>query len=174
MLGQAGEYQERGAGVPGSNVEGPGSSPDSIIGYNSGELAAGLNRMEAGLPHGGRAMVQLCTAELPSQEDLDTFYQNMLAIGCHVTMPTARIIGEAPTTEFILTKGSPAWAMIIPIIIPAMIIGLIVFGIFKLEAIGKVLIPVMLVTFGGVIIIAGILARPAERVAAGYLKAKAG
>ena len=173
MLGQTGGDDERESGVPLSDVERLlGASPDNITGYDTSELAIGLNRMEASLPTGGRARVQLCSSELPSQGELDTFYQKMLAIGCHVTRPTATIIGMAPTTEFILTKGSPAWALIIPLIVPILIIGLVTFGIFKLESITKTVVTLLLVTFGGVILTAAILAKPAERVATSYITSR--
>jgi rubrerythrin len=145
-------------------------SPEEIIGYTLGELGPSLNTMEASLPTGGKAKVQLCTTELPLQADLEEFYQNMLSVGLHTTRPTAYIDGGVAVTEFVLTKGSPQWEVIIPLIIPAMIIGLITFGIFKIETITKALVPILLITFGGLIVFAAVMRKPMEAAATKYLE----
>jgi hypothetical protein len=146
--------------------------PDGIVGYTTDELAASLNAMEDSLPSGGQARVQLCTEEMPRSEDLDTFYKDMVAIGCHVTKPTARRIDGIPTTEFVLTKGSPQWAAILPIIVPVLIIGLITFGIFKIETITKALVPILIITFGGIVMIAALTRKPMEAAATKYLTSR--
>jgi len=150
-----------------------GQIPGGIIGYGSNELAAGLNAMENSLRSGGRAKVQLCTEEMPRQEDLDTFYNDMVAIGCHVTRPTARRADGISTTEFILTKGSPQWAAILALIVPVLIIGLITFGIFRLESITKALVPLLIITFGGIVLVAAVTRKPMEAAATRYLESRA-
>lgn len=152
---------ERGYGL--SQVAG------GIIGYDGNELAAGLNAMEDSLPSGGQARVQLCTEQMPNPEDLDTFYNDMVAIGCHVTRPTARLTDGIPTTEFVLTKGSPQWAALLTIIVPVLIIGLITFGIFRIETITKALVPLLIITFGGIVLIAAVTRKPMEAAATRYL-----
>jgi hypothetical protein len=117
--------------------------------------------MEDSMKMGQEARITLCTEALPSQEALDAAYNDMLAIGCHLKPPTARIVGGIPTTEFVLRKGSPQWTAILPLIVPILIIGLITFGIFRLESITKALMPILLVTIGGLIIIGMIARKPA-------------
>lgn len=135
--------------------------PQEIYGYTQGELAEALIMMEDSMKMGQEARITLCTESLPSQEALDAAYTDMLAIGCHLKPPTARMVGGIPTTEFVLRKGSPQWTAILPLIVPILIIGLITFGIFRLESITKALMPILLVAIGGLVIIGMVYRKPA-------------
>ncbi len=140
-----------------------GLVPVEIIGSTQQELASGLMVMEGSMNVGEKARLTFCTKGLPSDEDLAAMYLEMTAIGCHVSFPTATVIEGIPTTEFVMQKGSPAWPLIIPLIIPILTIGLITFGIFKLESITKAIMPIALLTIGGVIVVAALLRKPAEK-----------
>lgn len=132
-----------------------------ILGYSEEELPAALELMESSLEMGQKARITICTEALATQEELETLYLGMIANGFHTSRPTPFVAGGAPSTEFILEKGSPAWVALIPLIVPILTIGLIVFGITKIETIAKALLPVMLITFGGLIILVVALRKPA-------------
>jgi hypothetical protein len=141
--------------------------PVELIGRTKGELASCLTMMENSINYGQRAKLQLMTDTLPTMEDLETLYAGMLLEGFHTTKPTARLIEGIPATEMVIRKGSPVWTAIIPLLSTAIIGGLIVFGITRLESITKALMPILLVTIGGVIVIAGVASRGPVGVAAG-------
>lgn len=135
-----------------------------VIGHTMGDLAIALEAMEASIDFGKSVRVTLCTELMPADEMLDNLYLGMVTGGCHVSQPTARAVEGIPTTEFVLRKGSPAWAMLIPLLIPLGTVGLVAFGLAKIESISKALMPLMLVTVGGFIILVALLRRPAEKL----------
>ncbi len=134
-----------------------------IVGYSVGELPAALDRMESNIEMGEEARIRLCTQFLPTDDELENVYWGMLATSCHVSRPTTTIISGVPTTEFIIRKGSPAWQIIIPLILPVLTLGLITFGIMKIETIARALVPILLISIGGLIILAAVLAKPATK-----------
>jgi len=134
-----------------------------VVGYSSSEFPGALALMEAAMEMGEKARVTICTEELPTKENLDLIHLGMLAEGCHLSKPTARLVQGIPTTEFVLRKGSPQWQIIIPILVPLFTIGLIAFGITKLETISKALMPIILVSGGLLIILAVTLRKPVEK-----------
>lgn len=135
-----------------------------IVGYSANDFANALELMESSIDFGEKARITLCTEALPTQEELDSIYWGMIAESCHVSYPTARVIEGIPTTEFTIRKGSPQWQVaLIGVLVPLFTIGLIVFGITKIEAISKALVPLMLITIGGLIILAAVLRKPAEK-----------
>ena len=142
---------------------GSGLAPVEIVGFSQSELASGLMVMEDSMDVGEKARITICTEGLPTDEDLATMYLEMMAMGCHLSYPTAQVVEGVPTTEFVLQKGSPVWALIIPLLVPLFTIGLITFGITKIETIAKALVPIILITVGGLIILAAVLARPATK-----------
>jgi len=142
---------------------GSGLGPVEIVGYSQDELASALMMMEGSIAEGQKARITLCTEALPADEDLAAIYLDMVGIGCHVSYPSARLVEGIPTTEFVLQKGSPAWPLIIPLIIPLLTIGLIAFGITKIESITKALVPIILISVGGLIILAAVLSKPATK-----------
>ena len=119
--------------------------------------------MESSIDYGGKARVTLCTEALPDEAQLADAYLGMLSTDHHVSYPTASIINGIPTTEFIIMKGSPFWPLIIPLIIPLFTIGLISFGITKIETITKALVPIILISVGGIIVLAAVLSKPATK-----------
>lgn len=151
---------ERGYGLSAGQM-----SVDAIVGSSLQDLALALNAVEDSLPSGGQAKLELCTESSPTDEDLAVFYLSLVANGFHTSYPETSIVGGIPTTSIILEKGSPQWAMLIPLLIPALTIGLIAFGITKVETLSKAILPLLLVAVGGIIIFAGLMRRPAERVA---------
>jgi fumarate reductase subunit D len=137
--------------------------PVEIIGYTSSELASGLQLMEDSINYGDRAKVTLCSGALPDESQLQDMYLAVLASGHHISHPTARMINGVPTTEFVIRKGSPQWQLIVPLIIPILGIGLITFGILKIESITKAVVTISLVFIGGLIILAAVLQKPAMK-----------
>lgn len=138
-------------------------SPIEIIGYTQAELASGLELMESSIDYGDRARVTLCTEALPDEVQLAEIYLGMISTGHHVSYPTAAVINGIPTTVFVIRKGSPFWPLIIPLIVPVLTIGLIVWGITKVGDITKAIMPIILVSLGGLIILAAVLSKPATK-----------
>jgi len=135
-----------------------------IVGYSIDDLAVALDAMEASLKTGEKARVRICSEQLPSEADLAELYVNASMAGFHLSFPEASIVDGIPTTELVLTKGSPQWQALIPIIPTVLVAGLITFGIIKIEEISKAIMPILLVVIGGAIVIVGLMRRPAERV----------
>ncbi|MBA7639506.1 hypothetical protein ES703_47164 [subsurface metagenome] len=141
-------------------------APQEIIGYSAAELPTALDLVESTMEVGGKARLAICTEALPTEDELDDLYLGMLAGGFHAYRPTARVIDGIPTTELVLQKGSPSFAVIVPLLVPLFIIGLIAFGIVRIEAISKALLPLMIAGAVGVIGLALIVRKPAERIIA--------
>lgn len=136
-----------------------------IIGRSLDDFPKALALMESSIDVGQKVRVQICTEALPAHEDLENLYWGMKASGCHASKPAARLIEGIHTTEFVLQKGSPAWAVIVPLIVPLAIIGLITFGLVRIETIARALLPLMGLTVGGLIILAVALRGPAIKYA---------
>lgn len=145
---------ERGYGLGGA----------TIVGATVDDLKVALDAMEMYLPVGGKAKLEVCTEAMPTEESLAEFYLKATAAGFHLSYPTTRTVEGIPTTEMVLQKGSPVLLALIPLIVPLLIIGLIAFSITRIETITKAILPILLVAVGGVIIIAGLMRRPAERI----------
>ena len=134
-----------------------------IVGYSKEDLATALEVMESSINMGEKVRITICTEGMPTEDELDYMFLGMVETGCHLTRPTAALVEGIPTTEFVLQKGSPQWQIIIPLLVPLFTIGLIAWGIVKIESIAKALIPLMLIGFGGLIILAVVLRKPAEK-----------
>ncbi len=134
-----------------------------IVGYSREDFATALDLMESTIDMGQKARITICTEGMPSQEELDAIYWGIIAEGCHVSRPTAQLAGGIPTTEFVLQKGSPQWQIIVPVLVPLFIIGLIAWGITQLPAISKALMPLLIVGVIGIIGLAIIIRKPAEK-----------
>lgn len=137
--------------------------PREIVGYSRDEFAAALDLMESTMDLGQKAKITLCTEALPTQDELDYMFLGMVETGCHLSRPTARLVEGIPTTEFVLQKGSPQWQLLIPLIPTVLIMGLIAFGITKIETIAKSLGILMVIGFSGLILLAVVLRKPAEK-----------
>ena len=136
-----------------------------IIGYSAAELPSALDLMESTMEVGGKARLAICTESLPTEDELYDLYLGMLASGFHAYRPSARVIDGIPTTQLVLQKGSPSFAIIVPLLVPLFIIGLIAFGLVRIEAISKALLPLMIVGAVGLVAVALIVRKPAERIA---------
>jgi len=142
------------------------SSPKAITGTSLDELNSALISMEDSLNIGDEARLELATYDLPDQGQLDAIWDELLASGLHVSRPTARVIDTIPVTSMVIRKGSPQWAAaLIPLLVPIGTLGLIAFGIIKLEDISKALLPLILVAGGLTVIALGIMRQPAARAA---------
>jgi len=144
---------------------GYGLTAAQLIGYTTDDLRIALDAMEESLPTGGNANLKLYTERMPTDEDLAEAFLNMTAAGFHLSYPTARLVEGVPTTELVLIKGSPQWSLLIPLIPTVFILGLIAFGITRIEAISRALLPIAITAVVGIIAIAGLMRKPAERVA---------
>lgn len=136
-----------------------------IVGYTADDLRIALDIMENTLDVGENVRVRLCSEMLATEDECAQLFLDMEALGEHCSYPTARMIDDIPTLEFELTKGSPALPVaVIPLIALFGILGIITFGVLKVEAITKALLPLTLIIISGVIIIAGLMRKPAERI----------
>ncbi|MDP2729709.1 MAG: hypothetical protein Q8O55_04435 [Dehalococcoidales bacterium] len=142
---------------------GSGLAPVEIVGSSQNELASALELMESGINYGESARVRLCTEGLPEAADLAQVYLDVLASGHHISYPTSTVINGIPTTEFVIRKGSPQWQLIVPLLVPLFTIGLVTFGITKIESITKALVPIILISIGGLIVLAAVLSKPATK-----------
>ena len=136
---------------------------NEIIGYSAAELPAALDLMESTMKVGEKACLAICTEDLPTEDELEDLYLGMLANGFHAYRPTSRVIDGIPTTQLVLQKGSPSFAVIVPLLVPLFIIGLIAFGIVQIEAISKALLPLMIVGAVGLVAVAVIVRKPAQK-----------
>lgn len=146
--------------------------PDILTGTSMSELSTALDLMEDSLNEGEMAKLELATYELPGQDDLDVMWAEMVKASFHVSRPTPRIVDGIPLTSMVLTKGSPQWAALIPLLVPIGIIGLITFGIVKIETISKALLPIILAAGGLVVLALGIMRKPAAAAAERYIERK--
>ncbi len=149
--------------------------PVEMVGHTTTELASSLYVMEESLKEGRKAKVQLMTAQLASQEDINVFYTRMLDAGFHTSRPVAKMAEGIPTVIFTLQKGSPIWTALIALIPTAIIGGLIAFGITRVETLSRALLPLMLVTIGGIVVIVAMITRkPVLKTAQSYLERRSG
>lgn len=131
-----------------------------LFGESTSDLFHSLTQMEDSLEKGGRARLTLLSNENPGREAMDSFYQALLAAGFHLTRPTIAPIEDGLfSISFALTKGSPVWVALIPLIPTILIIGLVAFGITQIGAISKALIPLAFIGFGSVIVLAAVVTR---------------
>lgn len=176
------EGEERGGGFPYTEEErlqrhmtlypgtvlperGYGLTIGEIVCYTLDDLRVALDVMENTLDVGEKVRVRICSEAIPTEQELALLHTELVAMGEHASYPTATVIDGIPTTDFDLMKGSPALPMaVIPLIGLFGILGIITFGVLKIESITKALLPLTLVIVGGVIIIAGLLRQPAARI----------
>lgn len=137
-------------------------------------LPQDLLSMENSLHTGGTCLIQLATGFLPSNEDIDQFYTDMVSNGFHVSLPEVNVVEGVPITSFFAQKGSPLLLALIPMIPTAIIGGLVAYGIYKVNditvSLTNLLVPTLLIIFGGVIVIGALLRKPAESLATAYIE----
>ncbi len=136
-----------------------GAVPVEIVGQTIDELSTGLAMMESAMTDGQKVRIELVTDTVPTGDDLAELHLSLLGNGHHISRPTTRIVDGLPVTSIVVKKGSPALALLIPFIPIAIIGGLITFAIFRIEKIANALMPILVVTFTGVIVLAVILTR---------------
>jgi flagellar biosynthesis protein FliQ len=134
-----------------------------LVGQDPNDLVYSLGVLEDQIKEGESLKVTLCTTELPSDEMLDNMYAVMIAAGHHVTRPVAKIESGIPVTEFNIKKGSPVLALIVPLLVPVLTLGLIAWGVTKINDITKALLPIILVAIGGTVAIVAFLQKPATK-----------
>ncbi len=133
--------------------------PVEITGRTMEDLEFALATIQDAMQDGEKVRIQLLTDTMPAPADLDMFYATALAEGHHISSPTTKVLGDVVATELTIQKGSPALLLLIPLIPTIIVGGLITFGITRLGDITKALMPLILVTIGGIIITAAIVTR---------------
>ncbi len=123
-----------------------------IVGYSISEIGSALDLVESTMKVGNKARVSLCTETLVTKAELNEIYNGMIATGSHVSRPTSRLIQGVPTTQFTLTRGSPLFLAIVPVLVPIFTVGLIAFGIAKIGEIGAAITKILIVS--GIIVVA--------------------
>jgi hypothetical protein len=137
-----------------------------LVGYTIDDLGIALEVMELETPVGGYSQIQLCTESPPGPDALEQVYQSILASGHTISYPTTAMVDNVAVTTFNLRRDVPIetyfWPLIIPLIVPVLTLGLITFGIVKIDTIstslGKLVVPILLIG-GGIVIVALALAR---------------
>lgn len=143
---------------------------DGFVGTTVQELESALNQMEDSLDYGEKAKLQIVSIEPPTKQELEEAYENLILAGFHISHPVVKVENGIPLTEIVLRKGSPVWALLIPLIPTIMVGGLIAFGIVKIEAITKAIMPILLIGGGLLIGALALLTRPSvTRVAEKYV-----
>lgn len=153
--------------------------PDSDVllqGHTSGELAYALNLMDSITKAGDKIEVSIVSRDLPSESELANFVLRAARAGIEVSYPDAGLEEGLPTTTFTVKKpdsGELGATSVFPVaaligIIPTvLIVGLVAFGMFKIESLTKALMPIILVTVGGLIILVALATRKPVLEAAG-------
>lgn len=108
----------------------------TLVGYDVADLGYALDVMEKEVAPGQWAQIQLCTDQTPPRQLLDQFYLSILATGHNITEPTFSVIDGIPTTTFNIQREMPyeqyQWALLVPLFVPLLIGGIVVFGITRL------------------------------------------
>ena len=159
FLGSITVREEEGDMATATEALPPDAVPVEMVGQTADELSRGLSMMERTMAEGQKVRIELVTDSMPTGDDLAQFYHSLIADGHHVSRPTAKIVGGFPVTSIVMKKGSPALALLVPIIPTVLILGLITFGIFRIEKIANALMPILVVSFAGLIVLAIILTR---------------
>jgi hypothetical protein len=110
--------------------------------------------------------VRIYTSEQPSVRDIEVIESRLASEGIdvrHVYIGGGFIAVQYARHE-VASGISFAWLAILPLIIPALTIGVISLGIFKIGDISENLGKLVLITGGVLIILVALLRKPAERV----------
>jgi rubrerythrin len=152
------------------------SSGVLLQGSTKADMTYALNLMDSVTDPGDKIELSIVSTEIPTETDLANFVINAAHAGIEVSFPTLEMVDGMPTTTCVITKGEPGepnvtsvfpLAALIGILPVALITGVIGFGIFKIEDVTKALMPILLITFGGLIILVGLLSRKHVTEAAG-------
>jgi len=136
-----------------------------LVGYTVDDMALALNAVEDSLPVGGKALLRICSTSIPTEQELMDMYYDATLHGFHLEYPKSMLVDDFAVTQITLQKGSPQWAMLIPLIPIVLIVGIIAFGIVRIEAISKALLPLIIAGAVGLVAVALIVRKPAERIA---------
>ena len=149
------------------------------IGYTMDSLTPALNAFQDTATPNAWCRVQICTQQMPTQEMIDEIYRDVLFQGFEAYPITSQIVGGIPTTTITFRNSSvtdvnhtgfvQALGLIVPIIVPLATLGLWAWGINKIQDISDAITPILLIAFGGIIITAVALRKPAEVAASRYL-----
>ncbi len=146
----------------------PRNSGFQIVGRTRDELAYGLSLAQEALNPGKKVSIELVSSNMPSEQDLATFHVKAARLGYELDgFPSTRMVDGLASTTIILKMPTPSESgtaafpllALIPIIPTVLIIGLIAFGITRIGDISKALIPILLITIFGTVMLAGILTR---------------
>ncbi len=154
---------------------------DQIVGYSLEDLDIALQAVEPHLNAGKPIELVLCTERLPTEEDLANFVIDADRAGFKTDFPSVDLNSGIPVTRVVLsydlsnlggsrlTTGALP-AAIIPLIGLLGILGVITFGIVKLDDITSSLMPLVLAVGGVLIIVLALARKPTENIAVKYFE----
>ena len=133
-----------------------------IRGHSINELSSSLVEFEDSIELGKAATISLLGTNPLTQQELIEFRDNILANGFHLDGRISQNThGEVVEVKIPLKKGSPVWALLIPLIPLAVIAGLVVFSIVSLDRIKNALLPIILAV-GGLFVLVLIVKGPGQ------------
>jgi len=125
----------------------------------------------------GLIEVRFYTTEALSREDAQNIFDHLLANGVDVKKVYIKSKPGLPFLGVIYNKPAPeaniAFALplaVIPLIAFGMIAALIGIGVWKIEDITNNMVKILLVVFGGTILLAAIARKPLEAAATRYIE----
>ncbi|MDD5511553.1 MAG: hypothetical protein PHI12_12195 [Dehalococcoidales bacterium] len=138
-----------------------------LVGYSIEDLGLALDVMEQQTPVGGTCRVEICTEDTPTPEMLQQMYESITATGHEISYPTCERGAWVTVTSFDIKKSEPyeiyQWQLLLPLIIPLAAMGLVTFGILKIDTISKAIVPIVLIVGGVLIISLALLQKPATK-----------
>jgi len=137
-----------------------------IIGYSLDDLDLALDVMELETSPGKYCRIEFCTEGTPSPGIIDNLYNDIINTGHVITYPVVTVMDNITVTSFNIRRDLPLetyfWPALIPLLIPLATIGLITFGIVKIDDISKALVPILLITGGILVLTLAIARKPAQ------------
>jgi hypothetical protein len=151
-----------------------------VSGSSMEELSASLSYMDSVINAGESLQIALITSEIPSQIDLNSWYSNIQATGLISSRPRTNIINGQPVTTVVITKSYPdishtgafPLALLITTLPTVIILGLVAFGMVKLESLTKAVLPLILTVGGFAIIGLALMRQPAGEALSAYTRSR--
>ena len=137
-------------------------------GTSADDLQRAFSEIDRTVAPGSRLAVQICTESRPTDTELATFQTNASALGITISQLAVQPVDSFYALSFNMTtpasrpvKELGQWEIALIGIIPVVVIvGVIAFGIFNIKSISNALLPLILVTVGGIVLVAAVISRP--------------
>lgn len=137
-----------------------------LIGYDVTDLPYAMDVMENATAPGGYCQVQLYTGLVPSPEARQQVFDAITATGHTISFPVTQVVNGVPVTSFNIRRDMPyeqyQWQFLIPLVVPLLVGGLVVFGITQINNISSALVPLLLIVGGIAITAIALLRKPAQ------------